>query len=125
MTTENTGSHDPDYNISVSSSPDRIPEGYVPPAGTPAAETYDPNIRYPDGTHERAMDTGGTGIPDPLMLYPDEPPDMTQDMFDKILSKTADMNHRFGALEQIILQQNDKIDKLQKTLDDHVRPVSN
>ena len=59
------------------------------------------------------------------MLYPDEPPDMTQDMFDKILSKTADMYHRFGALEQIILQQNDKIDKLQKTLDDHVRPVSN
>ena len=124
MTTENTGSpHDPDYNISVSSSPDRIPEGYVPPAGTPAAETYNPNIRYPDGTHARAMDTD-SGLPDPLMLYPDEPPDMTQDMFDKILDKTADMYHRFGALEQIILQQNDKIAQLQKTLEDHVRPVS-
>ena len=125
MTTENTGSpHDPDYNISMSSSPDRIPEGYVPPAGTPAAETYNPNIKYPDGTHARAMDTDGTGIPDPLMLYPTEPPDMTQDMFDKILSKTADMYYRFGLLEKkfnemeaTVKQQTENIEQLVKVLE--------
>ena len=119
MTTENTGSpHDPDYNISVSSSPDRIPEGYVPPEGSPAAQTYDPNRYYPEGTHKRAMDTGGSGIPDPLFLYPDHPPNMDQDMLHKILDKVADQYVRFGALEDIVLKQNEKIDELIKLLSD-------
>ena len=124
MTTENTGSpHDPDYNISVSSAPDRIPEGYVPPEGSPASETYDPNAWYPDATHDRAMDTAD-GTPDEKYLYPDAPPDMTQDMLDKILSKTADMYYRFGQLEEkfnemeaTVKQQTENIEQLVRIIE--------
>ena len=119
MTTENTGSpHDPDYNISVSSTPDRIPEGYVPPAGSDAAETYDPNKHYSDFTHDRAMDTLGNG-PDPEYCYPDHPPDMTQDLLHRILSKVHDVNE----LKTIVLEQQVKIDEIHVMLETTLRDL--
>ena len=124
MTTENTGSHDPDYNISVSSSPDRIPEGYVPPEGTPASETYDPNAWYPDATHRRAMDNPDKDGPDDQYLYPDQIKDKTTELIHKILFQVSDTRDRFGQMElkfnemeATVQQQNKNIEQLVRIIE--------
>ena len=131
MTTENTGApHDPDYNISVSSTPDSIPkrfvhrtESYDPPVGSTAAQTYDPNKTYPDVAWERATDHPD-GI-DPDYEWPENPPDKTQEMLHRISEGCNKILLKLDSVEETratVEKQEAKIETmlilLEKTLRD-------
>ena len=119
MTTENTGSpHDPDYNISVSSSPDTLRAEYVPPAGSIAEQTYDPNKKYPDGAYIRALDPL-TGLPDPEYMWPDDSPNRQEMMlhriaegFNKILDNQRTIVADTAETKATIIKQEEKIETI-------------
>jgi len=131
MTTENTGSpHDPDYNISVSSTPDSIPPtleqlkaNYNPPAGSTAAQSYNPSQHYPDCTWERATD-GPDGV-DPDYIWPESSPDKTQEMlhrisegFNRILLKLDSVEETRATVEKQEAKIETILVLLEKTLRD-------
>tara|TARA_E500000331_G_scaffold132750_1_gene129822 strand:+ start:3323 stop:3730 length:408 start_codon:yes stop_codon:yes gene_type:complete len=115
MTTENTGSpHDPDYNISVSSSPDKIRQYYVPPAGSVADQTYDPNKIYPDGAYVRSLDPI-TGAPDPEYMWPDDSPNRTEMMLHRISEGFNNILLKLDSVEETkatVAKQEEKIEQI-------------
>tara|TARA_B100001996_G_scaffold223651_1_gene172094 strand:- start:46 stop:468 length:423 start_codon:yes stop_codon:yes gene_type:complete len=124
MTTENYGvAHDPDYNISVSSSPDTIRETYNPPAGSIAAQTYNPNMNYPVSAWERAFDGGEL---DEDYEWPINPPDKTQEMlhrisegFNRILLKLDSVEETRATVEK----QEAKIESILVLLEKALREI--
>lgn len=131
MTTENTGSpHDPDYNISVSSAPDSIrptidqlKAAYHPPAGSIAAQTYDPNKRYIDAAWERAWDGG---MIDPDYEWPDNPPDKTQEMLHRISKGFNNILLKLDGVEETketVIKQEEKIETMLVLLDKALREI--
>jgi len=131
MTTENTGSpHDPDYNISVSSTPDSIrptidqlKEAYNPPIGSLAAQTYNPNTRYPDTAWERAWDGG---MIDPHYQWPDDPPTKTEEMLHRISEGFNNILEKLGNVEETrttVVKQEEKIETMLVLLDKALREI--
>ncbi len=112
MTTENTGSHDPDYNISVSSVPDKIREEYAPPVGSNAANSYNPNVNYPPDAWERAMDNPGGG-PDPDYIWPNNPPDRDSLLMHKVSEWLVKINEQQ-------MRDSETINAIHKLLSDHI-----
>tara|TARA_B100001250_G_scaffold131205_2_gene111995 strand:- start:3116 stop:3535 length:420 start_codon:yes stop_codon:yes gene_type:complete len=131
MTTENTGSpHDPDYNISVSSTPDSIPptieqlkEAYNPPVGSTAARTYDPNKLYPDGTWERAHDAGRI---DEEFVWPESPPNRSEMMLHRISEGFNKILDKLDIVEETratVVQQEAKIETILILLEKTLREI--
>ena len=131
MTTENTGSpHDPDYNISVSSTPDNIiPDfdqlkaNYNPPVGSLAARTYNPNMVYPDSAWERALDGG---VIDALYMWPDAPPNESEQMLHRISDGFNNILFKLDSVEETrstVVKQEEKIETLLVLVDKILREI--